>query len=522
MKLPIVLLLGGGLILLLALVGVHSLTAPPAPNYALMQVQADAARDAAVREANQAAALAPFVTFTAQMFQVLLVVVMAGSVVGAGMLAADWWKAGAVRRRVLVLAAQAQVEAARRPNVPHTYSPHWANQQRVEGAPAADVPQLAAAPFVPPTFGEMRARGLLGPGRPLVYGYDATTGQPITGDWRLLQSGAIAGYSGEGKSNTAAFIAGQAYEQGNVKIILCDPHAGAGDDSLTARLAPLADAFLCRPAQSDAEIVTALTQARDLIAARLHTGGPFPFRLLVIIDEFTYLMSRSTVGPIAADLVEMIAQEGRKTDTACQAIGQIFTAARSGSSALRDSLQGVILHRMKRAQARLLVDPESAKLAETLLRGQALFSRGADVIPISIPLCGAVDLAQPARARFTPTQIVDAAPIAPVAARGRVIAFPVAAPESELAWETTSGNEGATIEARAAMTPGNDAPPVGVLPHPLGWPLEDRPARVLEMVLQERPMKEIIETEWGISNGRNWNPATIEYRRLLAWLMRRD
>jgi hypothetical protein len=341
-----------------------------------------------------------------------------------------------------VVEAGIQRAIAAGPQQPHTYSPHYANRQDVQGAAPA---QLAApSAYTPPTFAEMRQAGLLGPGKPLIYGYNAETGQPITGDWRLLQSGAIAGYSGEGKSNTAAFIAGQAYEQGNVKLLLCDPHATSGDDALSARLAPLGDAFLLPPAQTDGEIVRALSAARDLVRQRLINGPPHPFKLLIIVDEWTYLMSRSTVADLAADLVEMVAQEGRKTDTACTVIGQVFGARAAGSTSLRDSLQGVIVHRMKRAQARLLVDPDSARLAETLPRGRALFSRGADVIPIAIPRCNVEDLSRPA-------------------ARGRAV-HPVAQP-SETDQNRAAPAGGVLIDGRpwweAAVSP--DKPASGTI-----------------------------------------------------------
>ncbi len=55
--------------------------------------------------------------------------------------------------------------------------------------------------------------------------------------------------------------------------------------------------------------------------------------------------------------------------------GQIWTAERSGGSALRDSFASVLMHRAKRSQARMLLPTEEAQRVERLETGRAILWR---------------------------------------------------------------------------------------------------------------------------------------------------
>jgi hypothetical protein len=73
--------------------------------------------------------------------------------------------------------------------------------------------------------------------------------------------------------------------------------------------------------------------------------------------------------------------------------GQIWTADCSGGSALRDSLASVYCHRLRRNQARLLLSPDEARMAESLDTGQELLLRtNDDVEQVALPLATAGDV----------------------------------------------------------------------------------------------------------------------------------
>src|SRR4051812_15985962 len=85
-----------------------------------------------------------------------------------------------------------------------------------------------------PTFAQLLDQGLIGGGRPLILGYSADTGQPITGSWKDLYSCGVGAQQGAGKTWLLAFLLAQSAAAGG-RLIICDLHAG-DDESLTNRI----------------------------------------------------------------------------------------------------------------------------------------------------------------------------------------------------------------------------------------------------------------------------------------------
>lgn len=267
---------------------------------------------------------------------------------------------------------------------PHSihYAPHIASVQPPMAMAQIEAPSVE--PVNIPTFAELLSGGNLGNGRFLL-GCDLETGRAITGAWKELYSTALGGMSGTGKSTTARFLLAQAALNG-CRFVVLDPHAGAGEDSLAATLAPLSASMLCSPASSDTQILDAARYVDSMGRKRIE-GDPDRSPVIVCIDEATALLSRSTVGGPLGELIETIAQEYRKVNIFALCSAQIWLAGRSGgSSALRDSFASAYVHRMKRNQARLLLPTDDARQVETLATGQAVLWRtsgetGTVVIP---------------------------------------------------------------------------------------------------------------------------------------------
>jgi hypothetical protein len=274
-----------------------------------------------------------------------------------------------------------------------------------------------------PAFAALLAQGAIGPGRPLLLGYSADG--PLVGGWKDLYSSAVAGLSGSGKTTTLRFLAAQSAAHG-ARFLILDPHADAGDESLAGTLAPLAPAFLAPPAQDPRAMLRLLERATGEMQTRL-AGGPRPYPLIVAVDEFTALMGRSDLAGPLAELIEAIAQEGRKVQVFALISGQIFTAARAGSTALRDALASAYVHRMKRAQARLLIGTEDAARAEGLRAGQALLARAnGDVIAVTIPDTTAADIGHVATLlATTPATIIDVTATTPATSADHLVAHGV-------------------------------------------------------------------------------------------------
>jgi hypothetical protein len=151
-------------------------------------------------------------------------------------------------------------------------------------------------------------------------------------------------------------------------------HTGAADDSLAATLQPLSSAFVCEPAANDKAILEVVRYVADVGRRCIEGKDSSTTALILWCDELTALLGRSTVGGELAELLERIAQEYRKRFVFLCGSGQIWSASRT-TSELRDSFASAIVHRCKRAQARMLLPTEEAEQVERLQTGHAVLWR---------------------------------------------------------------------------------------------------------------------------------------------------
>ena len=317
----------------------------------------------------------------------------------------------------------AQLEAARNPSpmLPptlRTYAPRYNSPApRVIGQPEQR-PALAAPPSLafqkPPTLGQLLQWGDIGPGKPLLLGYtrsEAGLLEPVTGGLDDVYSVGIGGMPGSGKSNTAAFMAGQAVAVGS-KLLVIDPHRDAAQDSLARTLAPLGKAMVAPPAADEREILTALELIHAELAERKAGKPGEPWA--IVIDEWTALVRRARVADLLIPLVEELGQESRKLQLRLLLCAQIWTVEAVGGSALRDALASSYVHRSKPSQARALI-PQAGREVASLDRGQALLWRtSGEVVPVTVPRVLPQDLAAVAGLLPAPARDVsDPAPRRP-------------------------------------------------------------------------------------------------------------
>jgi hypothetical protein len=288
-----------------------------------------------------------------------------------------------------------EIALAQRPAVPHTYAPHlsyapeWAYRVQGPSLPAGETHPAQSA--LVPAFAQLLDAGKVGRGNPLLLGYDAQSGAEQIGSWLDLYSTAVSGMPGSGKTTSQRFLACQTVLHG-ARFAVCDPHAGAAEDSLATTLAPLQAAFICEPANSDKAILEVVRYVADVGRRRVAGQDRDLTPLILWVDELTSLLGRSSVADELAALLERVAQEYRKRAVFVCASGQIWTAART-SSELRDSFASVLCHRMKRGQARLLLPTEEAEQVERLPTGRAVLWRtSGETTTVQIPLTTADDV----------------------------------------------------------------------------------------------------------------------------------
>jgi hypothetical protein len=226
-----------------------------------------------------------------------------------------------------------------------TAAPHISYRNDVQ-AVEGERPMLPAAAV--PSFGELVAAGAIGLGQPLVLGLDAETAEPVRGTFKSLFSCGLGGLQGSGKSWAAASILAQSATQGG-RFVILDPHAG-DQEGLAYRVAGLAPAFVCDPAEDERGIMAALQLVNDELEAR-RKGAPQRWPLILCADEWLALR-RGKLADLVPDLAERVSTEGRKLNVHCLLLSQMWPKEAIGR--LRNSLASAYVFRIRSDEARML------------------------------------------------------------------------------------------------------------------------------------------------------------------------
>jgi hypothetical protein len=221
--------------------------------------------------------------------------------------------------------------------------------------PARELPAIEEAPPAPqlpspiPSFGELLDQGTIGPNRPLILGFDVTTGQAIEGSWQSLYTAGIGGLQGSGKTWAAVYLLCQSALMGG-KLIIADPHAG-DDESLAARCAPLRSAMLCDVASDERDILAALKLADSKLQGRKsgQIAGRWP--IVLAVDEWLALR-RGTLADELPPLVEGFSTEGRKLGCFALLLAQRWNVSVIGE--FRNTLASSYVYRMRPAEVRMM------------------------------------------------------------------------------------------------------------------------------------------------------------------------
>lgn len=294
---------------------------------------------------------------------------------------------GVIRDEMSQLQAAYYDSQRTHPNVPNhiSYRTDSKHTGQIEQPPPESLPQLKV-----PNFSNLYHSGMLRNGEILV-GFDVDTNEPVYSNWNEIYSSAISGKSRTGKSTTVRNMLAQV-ALSNARFVIVDRQAGHRE-SLAKSLQPLNQFMAVNPASTDEDILSAISYVQQIGKSRID-NDEIGYPLMLVIDEFTALVNRSGVGGQVAEVVEEIAQEYAKTNVFCMAIGQIWSAKRTGGSAdMRDSFSSAIVHRTKRQQARYLIDTDNSKIAEKLPQGQCLFEpANGDIVQLQVPNCTLEDI----------------------------------------------------------------------------------------------------------------------------------
>lgn len=301
-------------------------------------------------------------------------------------------EAGGYSQAMLLLAAKYLETLQPVQPVPTTlhYAPHYARitEQTTAALPLPTVPQLEAKPAG--DFWQLYTGGLL-PDKGFLMGYSLEDGKPVTATWKDLYSALIGGQSGSGKSTLIRSVLAQSALQGG-KFAVLDPHFGAGEESLGASLLPLRGLMMCDVAGSERAMLDTVKLFVHIGQRRLR-GDTDRQPHILIVDELTSLLSRSSVAGELNDLLGMIAQETRKVGVFALCIGQQFHSDFFDTTT-RNSFVSYVGCRMRRDVARVMTGSKSfADIAEQLVIGQAVWmTPGGEVHRLSVPNCRQADI----------------------------------------------------------------------------------------------------------------------------------
>lgn len=269
----------------------------------------------------------------------------------------------------------------------------YVNSPRIAHAPPAALPEVVPAlPAGVPSFAQLLDSGKIGAGQPLILGFDAQSGQPITGAWSKLFSTGLGGMTGSGKSWCAAFLLAQSAAQG-AKLILIDPHAG-DDESLATRLAGLSQSFVCDVAQSGVQIENALKLASRELEQR-KSGAHAAHQIILVCDEWTSLLRYAKLGELLTATALDICEQGRKYGLFGMFCAQAWQI--DAASAVRDRLASHYCLRTRPDQFRYQTGLRGAAPTDTmtLKPGEAYFlSVAGELEKIVVPHMTTADLGQ--------------------------------------------------------------------------------------------------------------------------------
>ncbi len=232
------------------------------------------------------------------------------------------------------------------------------NNKPVPALPEPVVEKAKPVIAAPPSARALISQGMVGRGEEILLGFDSA-GQEIRRTWKQIKAVLILGLQGGGKTTTACWMLLQVVLAGG-RIALIDKHAQSEEDSMAAKLAPLAGFFACPIGGDPAAALDVVAFVRKVFDERLN-GAPLDFGLILVVDEFSAIVRQAgTDGPwaqVAAallPLLEDLNMEGRKHKLYALCIGQVANASRTGGSEVRDTFNTRIVHAMREKQATLL------------------------------------------------------------------------------------------------------------------------------------------------------------------------
>lgn len=239
---------------------------------------------------------------------------------------------------------------------------------------------------------------LFNPGSSFMLAMDEETGTPI--NLSRMSALGVGGQPGTGKTVTTLFLLLQLIIRydGQVKFLIADPHMNvAGEESLWSKVAALepflltVDDIARTVDPDDHDYLATLRKLRDIqnpttggvelrswmkvvdLEMERRKQGKTGEAWVIVLDEFAAIMSDPTTIKPVSDMLTSLNQQARKMNMFSLLITQEFKAsAMGGSTDLRNSISGWVVHRMNEANAALALPSAEARKVPYLEVGQVM------------------------------------------------------------------------------------------------------------------------------------------------------
>lgn len=379
----------------------------------------------------------------------------------------------------------------------HTFSPHYAYHNNVEGGQAQEdaVPEVAAHI---PSFAELLEAGKFGKGE-MIIGVRAN-GEVRYGEWNDLMIFGVWGGSHSGKTTTVAEKACEA-AIGGAYLIICDPHAQK-NDSLTRKIQPLIHVLYpgTKIAMHHTDILHNVERANDILEARVK-GADCSKPVVLIVEEWNRLQRDEDIRKALTKVVKAIGQEGRGFNVFAVIAGQ----ETSGESEVRKALIAHIVHRIPESESTKVLPTRVAKETPLLPVGCSIILDSDGMLE---------KLYQPL------LRVEDVMAVAAMTG-GIGVSIRVDEPSSAPSSRPSPNHLPEIPEMTSAHTnfqQGGKSPEDGFSVSP------ERLSLVRKMLAEQKKQTEIIRLVWGIETtaGRAYEQAAKEYRAIVALIVKEE
>lgn len=222
------------------------------------------------------------------------------------------------------------------------------------------------------------------PKEKFLLGYNVSDNKPVEVTFDNLRSTLIGGQTDSGKSTLVRLILVQAIMQG-AKIAIIDPHAAAGEESLSESFYAVAHKMYLPTARTIEEQLMVMATIEEEFEKRINGISQDKTPLVLVVDETNSILANPNTAQPLERLLDKISNQARKIHIYAFCIGQNFHG-KNMPTTVRNNFVSILSTYSRRDVARTLSDNvDFSHLAEDLKVGQCLWMKRGVIQVLNVP-----------------------------------------------------------------------------------------------------------------------------------------